>query len=467
MNTVFKKATACLVSAAMLIAAAPAVLSDMYVCAKTRIVSQNDDATATQVKVLVKAEDYTAVASEIDGASKTGLIAETEVPAASAADAIEKALTAAGVDYDMSMGYVSEVNGLSQADGYAMSGWMLAYNNDDCDNWGLDYIHVKDGDTLSLIYTLDGGADIASASSGLPTLKTLEIAGLEYEFQTITAYDADWNPSYTYKVNGKEMEGAGTKDNPFVIECDIAPEYKDGKVTYSYTTYANQNYVSVDAAPYISAGKDNEITVTSRGGRKAYYNINVSFAEQPTGTPKPTDTPKPTNTPKPTETPKATDTPEPTETPKATDTPEPTETPKATDTPEPTKTPQSTVTPLPAATEPAYTNQPVHTAKPLPSQTAVQPKAPGKAKVKSLKLSGNKLKVFVKKVKGAKGYKITAASDKAFKKNRKIKYTSKAGITFSKCTKNRYYVKVRAYVIGADGRKIYGRESRTVRIVLK
>ena len=441
MKTRFKKITAFFVLAAMLMTAAP---YNLQVHAGTKDVRSGENEAGTLVKVSVKAEDYTAAASGVEGASKTGVIADMEVSAESAADAIEKALTAAGVDYDMSKGYVSEVNGLSLSDGYSMSGWMLAYNNDDCDNWGLDYINVKDGDTLNLIYTLDGGTDIASASSGLPTLKTLEIAGVKYSFQTITEYDANWNASYTYKVNGEQLEGSGTNDNPFVIDCSAAPEYKDGKITYSYTTYANENYVSVEAEDYMNPDADNEIIVTSRGGRKAYYKIAVSTKEQPTGTPEPTATPDPTETPEPTAT------------------------------PEPTGTPEPTATPLPDTTEPVHVNPPVQTAQPSPAPTEVpvktpdiQPEAPGKAKVKSLKFSGNKLKVTVKKVKGAKGYKITAASDKAFKKNKKVKNTAKTGITFSKCTKKRYYVKAQAYVTDAAGKKIYGRESRAVMIKQK
>ena len=449
MKTLCKKITACLVSAAMLIAAP----YDFHVFAKTKNVAVDENESKASVRVLVKAEDYTAVASKIDGASETGFIAENEVEAESAADAVEKALKAAGVEYDMSKGYVSEVNGLSSAEGYGMSGWMLAYNDDDCDNWGLDYINIKDGETKKQIYTLDGGADIASASSGLPTLKKLEIAGMKYEFQTITEYDDDWNPSYTYKVNGEQIEGLGTKEKPFTVSCSVAADYSESKITYSYSTYANENYVSVDAGDYIYQGVDNEIIVTSRGGRKAYYKITVLTGGQPESTPKPTETPKPTGTPEPTET------------------PEPTATPEHTDSPETTENPGSASTPLPASTEPANTQSPVQTAQPLPVQTAVpsktpdiQPKTPGKVKVKSIKLSGNKLKAAVKKVKGAKGYKFTAAADKALKKNAKVKYTSKTNVTFTKCNKKSYYLKVQAYVIGTDGKKIFGRASGAVRI---
>lgn len=416
-KTKFNKIAACVVSAAVLTAAAPYniqvhavtkdVRSEEYLQSGGEMPYGENEAAAN-VRVRVKAEDYTAAVSGVAGASNTGVVADEEVYAESAADAIEKALTAAGVDYDMSKGYVSELNGLSLSDGYSMSGWMLAYNNDDCDNWGLDYITVGDGDTLELIYTLDGGADIASASSGLPTLKTLEIAGMKYSFQTITEYDADWNPSYTYKVNGGQIVGIGTHDNPFVIDCGAAPEYGSGKIAYSYTTYANENYVSVEAGDYINPDAENEIIVTSRGGRKAYYKITVSGGEQE---------------------------------------------PASTDTPKPTVTPAPAATPLP---------QPTHTLQPVQN---IHIKTPGKAKVKSLKLSGNKLKVSVKKVKGAKGYKITAASDRAFKKNRKVRNTAKTKITFSKCTKKRYYVKVQAYVTDTAGKKIYGRESRAVRIV--
>ena len=84
MKTLCKKITACLVSAAMLIAAP----YDFHVFAKTKNVAVDENESKASVRVLVKAEDYTAVASKIDGASETGFIAENEVEAESAADAV-------------------------------------------------------------------------------------------------------------------------------------------------------------------------------------------------------------------------------------------------------------------------------------------------------------------------------------------------------------------------------------------
>lgn len=96
-------------------------------------------------------------------------------------------------------------------------------------------------------------------------------------------------------------------------------------------------------------------------------------------------------------------------------------------------------------------------------------KAPGKAKIKKVykkKRSAKKLKVKLKKVKGAKGYQVAVyKSKKTAKKNKKAlakKYTKKLKVTLKSKKlkkKKKLYVRARAYVLNASGIKVFGKWS--------
>lgn len=92
---------------------------------------------------------------------------------------------------------------------------------------------------------------------------------------------------------------------------------------------------------------------------------------------------------------------------------------------------------------------------------------PAKVKIKSVKnLKGRKVKLSLKKIKGAVGYQVKIAENKKFNGywNKNIKKTS---YTFKKLDKNiRYYFKVRAYV--KNGRKkLYGAWSKAKNVKVK
>ena len=300
-------------------------------------------ANDNQVNVNVIVEDYAAKNAGVEEASESGVILNTRVKALSAPGAVEKALTKNNVPYIESDNYISSINGLSSVPGYYMSGWMVSYNNDDYDNRGLGYINLEDNSTIKLSYSLDGGADIAAASAGLPTLKTLDIDGKKYQFETETTYDANWNASYTYKLDGKEITGFGSKENPFVVEYAVKPELSGNSIEYSYTTYALPEYVTAEVTggamivndkTVLSTTENTELIITSAGNRKAYY-ILKPVAAEPVATP----------TPKPTITPTASPTHTPTEEPTVAPSEAPTEQPTKTPTQEPAKTPAATSTP--------------------------------------------------------------------------------------------------------------------------
>lgn len=106
-------------------------------------------------------------------------------------------------------------------------------------------------------------------------------------------------------------------------------------------------------------------------------------------------------------------------------------------------------------------SKPSDTSKPTkpdgkPSNERITVKA---TKIRSItNLKGKKLRVVLKKSKGASGYEVAYSTDKKFKKNVKKMTTKKTACTIkNKVKKNRvYYVRARAYKFNASGKKVYG-----------
>lgn len=101
-------------------------------------------------------------------------------------------------------------------------------------------------------------------------------------------------------------------------------------------------------------------------------------------------------------------------------------------------------------------------------------KAPSKAILKSLKNNkGKKLVIKWKKNKDAKGYQIQYALNSKFSKNRKVKSIKGNSNKSLTCTvknlkKNKvYFVRVRAYTLDSNGKKIYGKWSSVKKIKIK
>lgn len=113
------------------------------------------------------------------------------------------------------------------------------------------------------------------------------------------------------------------------------------------------------------------------------------------------------------------------------------------------------------------TGNAVNPYKPSSTTNVTKITKPAKVKIKSVKnLKGRKIKLSLKKVKGAVGYQVKIADNKKFNGywNKNIKKTS---YTFKKLDKNtRYYFKVRAYV--KNGRKkLYGAWSKAKNVKVK
>ncbi len=151
-------------------------------------------------------------------------------------------------------------------------------------------------------------------------------------------------------------------------------------------------------------------------------------------------------------------------------------------TPATTAKPTATPSAAPAATvKPAETPSaaPAVTAKPTgkPSVTpdpkktpnpAKKIKAPKRAVIQKVTSPKKKtIKVKIKKL-SADGFEIIYARNKKFTKSKKKKKTVKRTVTIKKLKrKTKYYIKVRAYRKGADGKKVYGKFSKIKRIRVK
>ncbi len=100
-----------------------------------------------------------------------------------------------------------------------------------------------------------------------------------------------------------------------------------------------------------------------------------------------------------------------------------------------------------------------------PASTTTKSSKPAQVTKLKLKKGGKKTaKLAWKKVKGAKGYQIKYSTSKKFKKSKtKTKTSKKNKITLKKLTKNRYYIKVRAYK-KVNGKKVYGKYSSVLKL---
>jgi len=128
-------------------------------------------------------------------------------------------------------------------------------------------------------------------------------------------------------------------------------------------------------------------------------------------------------------------------------------------------------TPVPVVTAaPVISPAPVNTATPAPKETtAPEIKAPAKAKINSVKSTGKgKVKVNIKRVKDAKGYRIKYSVNKSFKKAVKSIVIKKNTVTIKKLkSRKKYYFKAQAFVNDATGKKLYGKFSNTVKVKVR
>lgn len=108
----------------------------------------------------------------------------------------------------------------------------------------------------------------------------------------------------------------------------------------------------------------------------------------------------------------------------------------------------------PAAATPVYAATAEQTATDVTPEQEVTVKKPSKATVAA---KNDAVKVTIKKVAGAAGYQIQYSTSKKFtKKTTKSKTTKKTAYTVKNLKdKTTYYVRVRAYKLDENGKKVY------------
>ncbi len=115
-----------------------------------------------------------------------------------------------------------------------------------------------------------------------------------------------------------------------------------------------------------------------------------------------------------------------------------------------------------SAPAPAAASTPVSASAPAPA--AEEPAEPAKVVTLAGQSSTNAVVKF-QAVEEADGYQIVYGTTKSLKKNVKKVSTKKTRATLKKLSKKKtYYVKVRAYVIDENGKKVYGEYSATKKI---
>ena len=109
------------------------------------------------------------------------------------------------------------------------------------------------------------------------------------------------------------------------------------------------------------------------------------------------------------------------------------------------------------------TNAPTTASPKVTPPTATKVVKPAKVKAVKLKQKKKKLNVSWKKVSGATGYEVKAATNSKFTKGKKTVTVKKNKATIKNLKpKKKYFVKVRAYKL-ANGRKYYGKWSKVVK----
>lgn len=102
------------------------------------------------------------------------------------------------------------------------------------------------------------------------------------------------------------------------------------------------------------------------------------------------------------------------------------------------------------------------------NSSSVQPVTVSKVKGKpKLKIKNRKIKLTFKKVNGANGYEVRYATNKKFKKSKKV-IVSSPKATLKKLKKGKkYFIKVRAFKQDSSSQKVYGAYSKISKIIMK
>lgn len=292
------------------------------------------------------------------------------------------------------------------------------------------------------------------------------------------------NESWYYCENGRIYIWDGESDNASVMEdvadaicCDVyngTLYYANAQGVFRYVQDGDDVCIK-EANVTNMVIMSNEITyVTTQGANDDIIELTpIDVSDEVVGpdisvtpTPQVSDTPTVSSTPEVSLNPESSQTPAVSLAPAVSSTPVGSNSPEVSNTPEDSPTPS--VTPdsgggvIPDATPvPVPTTSPDLTDQMKKDVTDTQKVAVGKVKLSSVKKGKKKLIVSYKKSGNVKGIQITYSTSKKFKAGTKSKLTTSGKkYTISKLkSKKKYYIKIRAYALNANGKKIYGKYS--------
>lgn len=119
---------------------------------------------------------------------------------------------------------------------------------------------------------------------------------------------------------------------------------------------------------------------------------------------------------------------------------------------------QAPTTKAPTTQAPTIKGEENTTPKPVVTTSTDKQKTVGKTKILKIKIGKKKVSLTLKKVKGAKGYRVKYSTSKKLK-NAKMKTSKKNKVTIKKLKKGKvYYFKVQAFT-KVNGKKVYGKWS--------
>lgn len=234
-------------------------------------------AQADTVRVTVVNDTY----STESGAPWTGTLVDTTVEIGESKDAlsvIKTALESTATPHSIvesSWGgyYIAEINGISENDAAQYSGWMGLVNNWAV-NDNLGNISVKDGDVITVAYSVTMGADIgADWMNASKSLKALSVSGAALD-SAFSAAETEY--TLTLEENAKTIKVVPTAENKYnqvrVYKNEYTPESDD--------YYRPTDDISVLPADKLYIGIGNEgWPGSSYGVDEKVYTLTVNYDE--------------------------------------------------------------------------------------------------------------------------------------------------------------------------------------------
>ena len=220
-----------------------------------------------------------------NGAPWTGVLFDEVVEVelgANALDAVKAALSATETPFDLQTSawtgdyYIAGINGISEGDGAAWAGWMCLKNDWSINN-ALPYIEVKNGDVLSMNYSLDAGADLGAPwPNDTTALKSLEAEGAVLSEAASSTADETASYDLTLNEGSKSVRISATAQN----KANQVRIYKNEYAPKSEEYFRTTDDIPVIPGDVIYVGVGNSAWPGSpEGVAESVYTLSVTYNE--------------------------------------------------------------------------------------------------------------------------------------------------------------------------------------------